>query len=104
VLITSNQYGVFKEYVQVPLDAQARGATVVAMCPRSDPNRTLRTHPSGKAVFELADVLIETHLPYGDAALPDEPKGGPGACPTSGTIQTALYWALTCGIVERLKG
>ncbi len=102
VLVMSNQYGVLAEYVQPAIDAKARGATLVAMAPRSDPAKTIRTHPSGKAVFELADVLIETHIPYGDAALADVPPGGPGACPTSGTVQAMLYWALTCGVAERL--
>jgi len=101
VLISSNQYGVWSEYVQVVIDAKERGALVVATAPRSDPKTIVRTHPSGTSVADHADVLIETHIPYGDAAL-DAPKGGPGSCPTSGTVQTVLYWALTCGVEERI--
>ena len=102
VLVTSNQYGVLAEYVQVAIDAKARGATLISMAPLSDPQKTIRSHPSGTSVPDHADILIQTHIPYGDASLP-EPPGGPGGCPTSGTVQAVLYWALTCGVAERLS-
>jgi len=102
VLVTSNQYGVLAEYVQVAIDAKARGATLISMAPLSDPKKTIRSHPSGTSVPDHADILIQTHIPYGDASLP-EPPGGPGCCPTSGTVQAVLYWALTCGVEERLR-
>jgi hypothetical protein len=100
VLITSNQYGVLKEYVDLAISAKARGATVIAMAPRSDPAQIVRSHPSGTAVVDHAAIVIDTHVPVGDVALA-APAGGPGSCPTSATVQAVLYWALTCGVAER---
>lgn len=101
VLVMTHQYGVLEPAVELAIAAKARGATLIVISPRSDPKRILRRHPSGTAVFEHADILIDTHIPYGDAAIQD-PAGGPGACPTSGIIQAALHWALICGVAERL--
>lgn len=101
VLVMTHQYGVIEADVQMAILARERGATVIVMAPRSDPKRIARWHPSGTAVADHADILIDTHIPYGDAAI-RHPAGGPGACPTSGVAQAALYWALTCGVAERL--
>lgn len=101
VLITSNQYGALREYVELAIAAKARGARVIAMAPRSDPAQIVRSHPSSTAAVDHAAIVIDTHLPVGDVAIA-APAGGPGSCPTSGTVQAMLYWALTCGVAERL--
>ncbi len=101
VLVMTHQYGVLEPAVELAIAAKKRGATLIVISPRSDPRRIIRRHPSGTAVFDHADILIDTHIPYGDAAI-QAPAGGPGACPTSGVIQAALHWALTCGVAERL--
>jgi len=101
VLLVSHQYGVLERYVEVAIKAKARGAILIAMCPRSDPEEILRTHPTGTSVVDHADILIDTHIPPGDAAV-DAPSGGPGSCPTSATMQALLYWTLTCGVAERM--
>ena len=101
VLVMHNQYGVLAEYVDLALTAKERGTTLIAITGRADPDAIVRSHPSGTSVADHADLVIDTHLPVGDAAIA-APAGGPGACPTSATIQAALYWALTCGVVERL--
>jgi len=102
VLVMSHQYGVLPECVDMAFAARRHGAYIVAMCPPSDPAVIVRSHPSGKSVPDLADLVISTHIPAGDVAL-QVPAGGPGACPTSGTIQAAMYWALVCAVAERLR-
>jgi uncharacterized phosphosugar-binding protein len=100
VLVMTHQYGVIEADVQMAIVAKQRGATVIAMAPRP-PKTIVRWHPSGTAVADHADILIDTHIPFGDAALA-APEPVPGSCPTSGVVQAALYWALTCGVAERL--
>jgi len=102
VLVMSHQYGVLPECVDMAFAAKRQGAYVVAMCPPSDPEVIVRSHPSGKSVPDLADLVISTHIPEGDVAL-QIPAGGPGACPTSGSMQAAMYWALTYAVAERLR-
>lgn len=102
VLAMSHQYGVLPECVDMAFAARRQGAYIVAMCPPSDPTVIVRSHPSGKSVPDLAHLVISTHIPVGDVAL-RVPAGGPGACPTSATIQAAMYWALTDAVADRLK-
>ncbi|MFQ6099052.1 MAG: hypothetical protein ACE5O2_15080 [Armatimonadota bacterium] len=101
VVLMSNQYGVLERYVEFAITAKARGATLIAMAPRSDPKQIVRSHRSGTSVTDHADIVIDTHVPVGDVAV-SAPAGGPGSCPTSGVIQAMLYWALTCGVAQRL--
>lgn len=101
VLMMTHQYGVIEADVQMAIVAEQRGATVIAMAPRDAPDGIVRWHPSGTTVAEHADIVIDTRIPFGDAAIA-APAGGPGACPTSGVVQAALYWAFTCGVAERL--
>jgi len=101
VVLMTHQYGVLERYVQVALDVKARGATIIGVAPRSDPEAIVRTHPTGKSIADLADVVIDTHIPEGDVAL-QAPKGSPGSCPTSGVVQAFVHWALVCGVAERL--
>jgi len=101
VVVMSHQYGVVERYVDVAIGAKERGARLIVMAPRSDPEKIIRSHPSGTSVTDHADIVIDTHIPEGDVAV-DAPEGGPGSCPTSGVIQAMLYWALTCGVAERL--
>ncbi len=101
VVVMSHQYGVIERYVDVAVAVKKRRAKLIAMAPQSDPEKILRSHPSGTCVIDHADIVIDTHIPEGDVAL-DAPEGGPGSCPTSGVIQGMLYWALTCGVAERL--
>ncbi|HJN16333.1 MAG TPA: hypothetical protein QGH10_12600 [Armatimonadota bacterium] len=101
VVVMTHQYGVHKSYIDVALPVKDSGATIIAVAPRSDPARILRTHPSGKTVIDLAEIVIDTHIPAHDAAV-DLPAGGPGACPTSGVVQAMIHWALVCGVAERL--
>jgi hypothetical protein len=101
VVVMSHQYGVIERYVDVALAVKEQGAMLIAMAPHSDPEKIVRTHPSGTCVIDHADIVIDTHIPEGDVGL-DAPAGGPGSCPTSGVIQAMLYWALTCGVAEKL--
>ena len=101
VLVMHNQYGVITQFVDLAIAAKQRGATLIAITGRGGPPAIIRPHPSGTSVADHADLGIDTRIPVGDAAL-DAPPGGPGSCPTSATIGAALYWALTCGVVERL--
>jgi uncharacterized phosphosugar-binding protein len=101
VFVLTHQYGVLEGYVEAVIRAKARGAAVVALSPRSDPAHILRTHPSGTCVADHADIVVDTHIREGDIAV-DAPTGGPGSCPPSAIVQSALWWTLVVGVSERL--
>lgn len=71
--------------------AVARGLTVLAVTSRAYETR----------LAEVAHVVLDNHVPIGDAILSDPAVPEP-FCATSGVVGCALLQALTAAIIERL--
>ena len=99
VLVMTHQYGVLEGYINVAEAAKERGARIIAIAPRSDPEKILRTHPTKTWVGDYAEIVIDTHIPEGDVGI-TAPAGGPGSCPTSGVVQALVHWMLVCVVAE----
>lgn len=101
-LIASNS-GVNSSIVGMALAAKERGHQVIAVTSLEHTNAVTPKHPSGKRLAEVADVVIDTLAPYGDATV--SLGEGDGAV-TVGAVSsiTAAYIAqsLTIGVVARL--
>jgi len=66
--------------IEIAMIAQEKGAFVVAFSSLSHSKLVQPRHPSGKKLYQIADLVIDTHVPAGDAAvqLPGLPmKTGP---------------------------
>lgn len=48
-----------------------RGHPLIAITSLAHSRRATSRHPSGQRLFELADVVLDNHAPYGDALLQD---------------------------------
>ena len=87
--------------VALAIGAKALGCAVVAVTcvefSRSVPAR----HSSGKRLFEVADRVIDTKGPVGDAALRVPSLPTPVA-PLSGLLNVAAIWALEVATIEAL--
>ena len=59
------------------------------------------THPSGKRLFEAADLAIDNRGVVGDAALTVEGLDAPFG-PTSGIGAATVCWCICAQVVERL--
>ncbi len=59
--------------VEMALEMKARGVAVIAITNLQQSRASAPVHPSGKRLYELADVAIDNCVPVGDAlmALPD---------------------------------
>jgi uncharacterized phosphosugar-binding protein len=101
VLIIGSVSGTGLRLVELAVQARARGITVVAVTAPAHARRLAPAHPSGKRLFEVADVVLDNHAEYGDSFL-DVEGFERKICPFSGVGAAALLWALTAGIVERL--
>jgi len=87
--------------VELALQARAMGVTTVALTAVTYSSQLTSEHPSGKLLFQAADLVIDNHADYGDAML--EVEGfDRKVCPASGICAAAALWALTAGIVERM--
>jgi uncharacterized phosphosugar-binding protein len=76
--------------VEVALGLKARGLKVVAITSVAHSRSVPSRHPSGKHLFEVADVVVDNCSPPGDAAVHVEGCEYPvGATSTLGTVMAA---------------
>lgn len=101
-LIASNS-GVNSSIVGMALAAKERGHRVIAVTSLAHTSAVTPKHPSGKRLAEVADVVIDTLAPYGDATV--QVGDGEDAV-TVGAVSsiTAAYiaQALTVGVVAKM--
>jgi uncharacterized phosphosugar-binding protein len=87
--------------VALAVGAQARGCAVVAVTSVAFSDTLAARHSSGKRLHEVADRVVDTRGPVGDAALPVEGLGT-SIGPMSGLLNVAAVWALTAALVDAL--
>ncbi len=87
--------------VALALGAQAKGCSVVAITSKAFSASLVSKHSSGKRLFEVADRVIDTEGPLGDAAVAVDGLDTP-ICPMSGLLNTAAVWALTAATTDAL--
>lgn len=87
--------------VEMAKVARERGLKVIGVTSRAYTEAFASRHPSGKKMYELADVVLDNKVDPGDALL--QAKGVPQKfCPASGVTSTALLQALVAATVEML--
>jgi uncharacterized phosphosugar-binding protein len=87
--------------VEMALVAQARGLTVIALTSMAHSQSQSSRHPSGKRLFEIADIVLDNCGTVGDAAL--EIEGLPGRIgATSTVIGAALLHSLVYEVVQKM--
>lgn len=80
VMLIFSQSGINPLPIEVALAARERGLRAVAITSLEHSRGSASRHSSGKHLYEVADLTIDTHVPLGDASmpLPDSPmKVGP---------------------------
>ncbi|GMV92657.1 MAG: hypothetical protein AMXMBFR82_24350 [Candidatus Hydrogenedentota bacterium] len=101
VLIINSNSGRTPNVIEVALQCKGRGITTIGISSGEQMDRCEAAHPSGKKLFDVADICIDTCGPFGDAAVPvrdNEPM-----CPMSGLAATYVYWAIHAEAVEQLQ-
>lgn len=98
VLIITSIYGMNAATIDAAMEAKRRGVTVIAITSldhaRKTPADFPARHPSRENLFDLADVVIDNHVPYGDALV--EVPGCPqrvGACSTM-LVSACIQWLI----------
>jgi uncharacterized phosphosugar-binding protein len=87
--------------VELARAAREKGVAVVAVTCVAFSKAVEARHSSGKRLHELADRVIDTRGPVGDAAL-DAPGLSTPIGPVSGLLNVAAVWALEAATVEAL--
>ncbi|MCL2588511.1 MAG: SIS domain-containing protein [Oscillospiraceae bacterium] len=98
MLIFSNS-GINSFPIEMALAAQEKGLTVVAFTSMNYKDAASR-HPDGRKLCDIADIIIDTNAPKGDAMLHYE-KSGVDAVPSSSILAMTLLNVLVAEIIER---
>ncbi len=87
--------------LDIAVGAKKQGMKLIGVTSVPHSSSTPSRHSCGKRLFELADVVIDTGVPKGDASIPVEGvKGAVGA--TSTSIAIAIGQAINAVTVEKL--
>ncbi len=98
-LIASNS-GTNVAIVEVAQRVKAHGHQLVVITSLEHTQQAASRHPSGKKLYELADIVIDNCGPFGDALL-DLPHGGK-ACSVSSLASVLIAQMLTAETIQHL--
>ncbi len=98
-LIASNS-GVNAAIVEVAQRAKEHGHELVALTSLEHTRRMQSRHPSGKKLYEYADIVIDNCGPFGDTLL--ELPGGGKACSISSLSGVLIEQMLTAEAIGNL--
>ncbi|NLG96921.1 MAG: sugar isomerase domain-containing protein [Chloroflexi bacterium] len=101
VLIIGSVSGKSANVVELAQQARAHGLTVIALTAPAYSSRLDSQHPSGKRLYESADLVLDNHAPYGDAMLEVDGLDYP-VLPASGLGAAITLWAMTAEIIDVL--
>lgn len=101
VIILFSTSGINSLPIEMAMEAKKKGLKVIVFSSSSYHDKESR-HPSGKKLYEFADVAIDTMLPYGDA-LVDIPNTQMRMGPGSTVVGAFLINMLIARVVEELQ-
>jgi len=87
--------------IEMADEAKKRGLKVIGLTSLAYTSAVSSRHPSGKKMYEFADVVIDGKIDPGDAVL--EADGVPQKfCPVSGAINAAILQSVVAATIELL--
>ena len=101
VLFVGSVSGKTPNVIELALQAKAHGLTVIGLTSIAYSSRLDPMHPSGKRLYEVVDLALDNHAPYGDAMLEVEGLDY-DICPASGMGAATIMWAIMAGLVEEM--
>jgi len=101
VLFVGSVSGKSEGVVELALQAKEMGVTTVGVSSIAYSSALESQHPSGKRLFEVVDIALDNHAPYGDGMLEVEGLDAT-VCPASGLCAATIMWAVMAGTIESL--
>ena len=87
--------------VELALQAKKKGITTIAITAVEYSSALESTHPSGKRLFEVCDLVLDNCSNVSDT-LVEVDELGMGICPSSGIAASYIMWAVQSEIIEIL--
>ena len=91
-----NAYG-----IELAIKAKSIGCKTVALTSIQHSSNVESRHSSGKRLFELCDIVIDSHVPLGDASM-SHPDFKENFGPLSTVSTVAIFNAVICRTIEIL--
>ena len=102
VLVVFSNSGVNALPVEVAIEARTLGVQVVGVVSRAYADQAPRTASGGESLAEIADVVIDNHVPPGDAVVPF--YGDAVRAASLSTLSGAFIWnAIVAEVVSLLE-
>jgi uncharacterized phosphosugar-binding protein len=90
--------------VEMALEAKERGATIIALTSLPHSSSVSPSNPAGKRLFEVADLVLDTGCPAGDALVQLEglpPRVAPGSTVIGALILNAIVAQAAKNLLDR---
>lgn len=104
-IIIVNAYGINSMCIDVALEAKKMGMRTIGITSKSYADNVGKDHParhpSGKNLYEIVDIFLDSHLPLGDAVVEFEGYGEKVA-PTSTLVNSFTENLLVIETVRKL--
>lgn len=94
--------GINNVNIDVALRAKALGMKVIATGSAEQAKASTPRHPSGKKLFDIADVVIDTRVPSGDSSVP-VPGQQDNVGPVSTMAFVTVVWMTIATVAEILS-
>jgi len=102
VLIVVSNSGINPVPIELALEAGRRGAATIAVTSAAAYRGAASRHSSGRKLAEVVDLVVDSHVPVGDALLPlDGTEARVGAASTA--LGAALMNAIMVEAADRLQ-
>jgi uncharacterized phosphosugar-binding protein len=101
VLVVVSQSGRNPVPIEAAMEGKKRGLKVIALTSMQQSSQATSRHSSGKRLFEVADLVLDTHVISGDACIEIAP-GLPRTSPLSTVVGAAIMQALVAEVAQRL--
>jgi len=99
IIIVSNS-GINAAIVECAIEAKKRGLTVVALTSLTHSKAIASRHPSGKKLYEVAEIVIDNGSVFGDCSL--EVGKGITTAPTSHMVGGTIIHAIISQVAQNL--
>jgi uncharacterized phosphosugar-binding protein len=101
VLVVVSSSGANPLPIDVALIGKSKGLYTAAITSMDHTNQVKSNHKSGKKLFEVVDLVLDTHAPFGDACL-SSPDGSIKYGPLSTLAGVEIVHMLTAEVVDIL--
>lgn len=87
--------------IELALECKRIGCTVIVISSEDYSSQVESRHPSGKRLYECADIFIDNQAPLGDGHMQVEGYDVP-VFPLSGINAAMIMWMVVAGVIEKM--